>query len=212
MVEIRKLTPAGGGVRLRIPPKQVTNRNYRQVAERRRTERRRDEFPPPTPQPTPCVLWQGSVDQDGYGRRKALRPGADHPQTIGVHRWIVEVTLGRRLRTHEIIMHLCDNRLCYRHDHLRIGSIQENNKDRDDKGRLVHVAQRMYGARNGNSKLTAEQVSEIRAMRQRGITQQVCGTLFGVSRQVISQIDRGLTWIGSEDGSWRLEQEEGEET
>lgn len=196
MVEIRRLSPVAGGIRLRIPPKQVTDKNYRQNSRKKNTERRRQDFPPPTPQPTPCVLWQGPVDRDGYGRRKATRPGSDTVVAVGVHRWIVEKVLGRRLRPDQLIMHLCDNRLCYRHDHLRIGTIQENNADRDAKGRLVHVAQHMHGETNGKSKLTSADVEAIRyRYHVKKESQQVLADEFGVARQSISKIVRGETWV-----------------
>jgi len=198
MVEIRKLKPSVGIIKLPPPPtRAVLNPNYRQVADRRRTERRRADHPAPTPQPTPCVLWQGSVTPDGYGRRKAVRPGTDKAQTIGVHRWIVELTLGRRLRPDQVIMHLCDNRLCYRYDHLRVGTIKENNDDRDSKGRLRQVAQHMHGTTNGRAKLKPQWIANIRRDYTEGVKMTTLAREYGVSRATIYKIVNGLTWASA---------------
>jgi hypothetical protein len=35
----------------------------------------------------------------------------------------------------KVVMHLCDNKLCYRYDHLRIGTHSENHADMMSKGR-----------------------------------------------------------------------------
>lgn len=196
MVEIRKLTPSVGVIKL--PPKQITNPNYQQTANRKRHERRREDYPPPTPQDTPCVIWQGILDRDGYGRYVGSRP-ANHGQSVkrsvmGIHRWVVEQTLGRRLRTHEVIMHLCDNRLCFRESHLRVGTIQENNKDRDSKGRLVHVPQHMHGETNGRAKLTRTQVKRIRKLYKAGVKAQTLANEYGVNRSTVMRAVRGLTW------------------
>lgn len=211
MVEIRKLEPSVGIIKM--PTKAIRNPNYKQVANRRRTERWRKDFPPPTPQPTPCVIWQGSVDPDGYGRRKAVRPGAHKAQTVGVHRWVVEKMLGRRLRTHEVIMHLCDNRLCFRYDHLQIGTIADNNADRDAKGRLVQVAQHMNGETNGRAKLTRANVNKIRRDYQAGVKMATLAKEYGVARSAIHKIVRGLTWASAgtpEDLYTKLRKQQGE--
>jgi hypothetical protein len=39
----------------------------------------------------------------------------------------------KSLTKDNVIMHLCDNRLCINPKHLKLGTIQENNLDRDTK-------------------------------------------------------------------------------
>src|SRR5262245_2703456 len=126
MVEIRRLEPsvkirgiagAKGRGRGRPPsPRTVAGGRPRQIMH---VVRRRKDYPPPTPMPTPCVLWQGSVDPDGYGRFKTKRRGKW--VTMKVHRRIMELYLGRTLTKTEFVLHLCDNPPCYRIDHLQIG-------------------------------------------------------------------------------------------
>ncbi len=49
-------------------------------------------------------------------------------------------------------------------------------------------------ARNPNAKLTEAQVSEIRSLRQTGASTTVIGNRFGVTRQNINFICKGVTW------------------
>ena len=82
---------------------------------------------------TACQEWQGATATGGYGHRTV--DGQDWKahryviHEIGHDRW------GRRLDHGEVVMHLCDNSLCIRFDHLRVGSFAENMADMVAKGR-----------------------------------------------------------------------------
>lgn len=91
--------------------------------------RRNADHPAPTPQPTPCRLWQGSLDRDGYGVRSV-----DDGRRVRLHRWIYELIHGPQ--PGKVIRHLCDNRPCYRLEHLIAGTVAENNADIRAAGRL----------------------------------------------------------------------------
>lgn len=58
------------------------------------------------------------------------------------------------------VLHKCDNPGCIRIHHLFLGTHADNGKDRDSKGRHKFIPH--TGERNGNHKLTWEQVKEIR--------------------------------------------------
>lgn len=98
------------------------------------------DFPAPTPQPTPCRLWQGPIDRDGYGVL------GDSPKPNGVphrkkraHRWVYEKVYGeipKHLARVIVIRHKCDNRLCFRLEHLEPGTVAENNRDAQERGHL----------------------------------------------------------------------------
>ena len=106
MVAIRTLKPL---VKLRMPTRQHPTRRT-QVKVVRRTQA---THPTPTPQPTPCRLWQGTQGSDGYGWRKiTLADGRRIP--VSMHRWVMAQLLGRRLNRYEVVLHACDNPLCYR--------------------------------------------------------------------------------------------------
>ena len=89
--------------------------------------RRLTEHPPPTPQPTPCRLWQGTTDRNGYGNITV------DGRRQRVHRWVYETVHGPQGDL--VIRHLCDNRPCYRIDHLVAGTVAENNNDISRAGR-----------------------------------------------------------------------------
>jgi hypothetical protein len=69
----------------------------------------------------------------------------------------MERITGRRLGRHEEVMHLCDNRACFRADHLRLGTHGENMAMGAERGRVNR------GERNRAALLTEEQVLAIRA-------------------------------------------------
>jgi transcriptional regulator with XRE-family HTH domain len=180
MVEIRKLEPIVKIRRMGQPRPETPTRHTNRVV----SVRRRVDYPPPTPQPTPCVLWQGSCDPDGYGRMKREVNG--RPLTVKVHRWIQEQYLGRPLKTQEFVLHLCDNPPCYRFDHLRIGSAYDNNIDMINKGRWVAPPVHHNGRKR--QPLTAWQRQLIRREFESGIGTQALAERFGVAPRTINQI------------------------
>lgn len=154
------------------------------------TVRRAVDHPPPTPQPTPCRIWQG-----------ALRGKYGHKPSVGqVHRWVVrtvgEDQFGTPWNDDLLVMHLCDNRLCFRYDHLRLGTVQDNNADRDAKGRTVVVmpAARAAGERSGRAKLTWEQVQEIRRRLDAGEVGRRLADEFGLNSGTITRIKQRKIW------------------
>lgn len=185
MVEIRKLRPL---VALQLPQKEEIPKWKRTTRYLTRNRRTRADYPPPTPQPTPCVLWQGSVDQNGYGRRKV------NGSVVRMHRWIMEKDLRRKLKPDEVVLHLCDNPPCYRLSHLRLGTQQENNADRDAKGRTVTNPQHMHGETNGRAKLTRKQIEEIKAGYRGGIGVSKLSRMHNVNRSTVYRAIKGETW------------------
>lgn len=53
-----------------------------------------------------------------------------------IHRYIYAVYNDEVLTPDDVIMHTCDNRICINPKHLKKGTIQTNNKDRDKKRKL----------------------------------------------------------------------------
>lgn len=87
-------------------------------------------------------------------------------------------------------MHRCDNPPCIEPTHLRSGTVQDNNRDRDLKGR--HRA--LPGSRNGRSRLHEWQVAEIKVRLGRGEDTYSLGAEYGVSQSTIWLIKAGRTW------------------
>jgi len=187
MVVIRRLAPSVG--RIALPTKPIPD-HYSKVMV---VLRRRRDFPAPTPQPTPCVIWQGAVDRDGYGRMK--RMVKRERKTVYVHRWVMEQVLGRSLNQWEVILHACDNPPCFRVDHLSIGSIADNNADMRSKGRdSPPPATRFEGECHPMAKLSEAQVRKIRGHYQSGLSSKTIAEMFNVSRSTIQRIVSGVRW------------------
>jgi len=80
---------------------------------------------------TPCREWPGARNRGGYGvkRDKLLK------KPVLMHRWVVAQIHGWGAIEGKVVMHRCDNRRCYRYDHLRIGTHTDNARDMVAKGR-----------------------------------------------------------------------------
>lgn len=90
--------------------------------------------------PGGCWGWTGSVDSKNYGRVKS--GGKAHK----AHRIAYAIAFGDPGDL--FVCHRCDNPICVRADHLFLGTIQDNNSDRDAKGR--HARGPALGARQRN--------------------------------------------------------------
>lgn len=91
------------------------------------------------------------------------------------------------------ILHKCDNRKCVNPDHLFIGDKKDNAVDRNQKGR-GHIPK---GESNGNSKLTKEQVLQIRKEYCPGSHkngQVALAKKFGVGQRLICCIVNRIIW------------------
>lgn len=86
--------------------------------------------PPPTPQATDCILWQGSCYDAGYGKKW----DADAQRLTTIHRWVMTQIYGP-LDPDVDVLHRCDNPPCFRFDHLFIGDAKINGQDMVAKGR-----------------------------------------------------------------------------
>lgn len=76
-----------------------------------------------------CQLFTGRTDKDGYGRITWYSKNRIAHRIIFQEHW--GVMLPRRL----CVLHTCDNRLCCNLDHLWLGTVSDNNRDRHLKGR-----------------------------------------------------------------------------
>lgn len=131
-----------------------------------------------------CWYWIGSVDALGYGRFLALGENRAHRASYRLFKG--DIPNGK------FVMHTCDTRCCVNPDHLILGTQADNVKDMVQKGRNRTV--KLCGERNPMSKLTAENVAEIRRRVAHGEKQKSMCAIFNVSPMTISRVVRGELW------------------
>ena len=83
-----------------------------------------------------CWIWEGHKDKNGYGRI-----GLDK-KYIRVHRFSYELKNGH-IPKGLWVLHQCDNPPCVNPSHLKVGTHQENQSDKSERGRIL-------GKRNPN--------------------------------------------------------------
>jgi hypothetical protein len=91
-----------------------------------------------------------------------------------------------------VICHHCDNPPCVRPDHLFIGTIADNNRDMEIKGRRRFGPS--PGSRNGNAILTEGDIPIIRSAVADGESYAAVAYRYRVTKELISQIARRKAW------------------
>ena len=124
-----------------------------------------------------CWIYTGSKSGDGYGVITIGR------KNFRVHRIMFEEYV-RALVDKEIVCHTCDTPLCCNPDHLFAGSHSDNAVDRENKGR----ANRPFGEKHGNSKISNAQRIEIIARRKRGETLKSIANDYGIAFQHVAVV------------------------
>ena len=133
--------------------------------------------------PDQCWPWLATTCQ-GYGHFKV------GSKIKKAHRLAYEEVHGP-IPDNMIVMHTCDNRRCVNVSHLMLGTLGDNNRDRDRKGRQVA----MRGEAHGMSKLRQEQAAEIAALRnETNRSIRKLADKFGVSANTVRDVMMGRTW------------------
>ena len=157
-------------------------------------------------------VWMGTTDSKGrYG---VLRRGR---RVLLAHRVAWEIKNGP-IPAGMAVCHTCDNPPCVRPDHLWLGTLAENIRDRDAKGRAATGDRNgarthperlprgdnhfrrcrpdlvLRGSAHGRARLTEDQVLDIRARCAAGETRKAVADSYGVGRTLISQIALRQIW------------------
>lgn len=77
-----------------------------------------------------CWEWQKSKTRFGYGKFKMKPEQLAHRVSFLLH--------NGELPRDRVVMHSCDNPPCVNPEHLSLGTLADNNKDRADKKRNNH--------------------------------------------------------------------------
>ncbi len=129
-----------------------------------------------------CWEWTG-CQRAGYGRIWC----SERKTKISAHRVSWELHYGI-ISDGLSVLHHCDNRLCVRPDHLFLGTLVDNNHDRDRKGRTSK------GESRPGARLTVEDVRKIRELAAQGHRQNEIAALFAVSGSHISKVVTRKRW------------------
>lgn len=140
------------------------------------------------PEPnTGCWLWLGTYMGAGYGQW----------QTGGVkkysHRWAYEIYVGP-IPDGQVVCHRCDNPACVNPAHLFVGSMRDNSLDMFRKGRCALTRNTRKGSKHGRSKLTEDQIANMRRLHASGMPYRDMAKTFSVSVSLVGKIVTGTIW------------------
>lgn len=129
-----------------------------------------------------CWIWIAGQDKDMYGKFLVNKV------QIRAHVYSWQLYTGRPVPPGIQVCHKCDHPYCVNPHHLFLGTNRDNTQDRHEKGRDAK------GESHGNSKLTEEQVKEIRELYQSGKTITQLSRLYTTMRSNILAIVKRKQW------------------
>lgn len=133
-----------------------------------------------------CWEWTATKSATGYGSfffKRFYRSYPANRVAYAIHNGALPSGL--------CVCHSCDNPGCVNPAHLFLGTLGENNTDRNNKGRTNDSR----GERNNACKLKEEQVREIRTLLGKGgLSYKDLSKMFGVSPSQIGHIKTGFKW------------------
>jgi hypothetical protein len=132
---------------------------------------------------TKCIEWTGYYGTTGYGVLMVNRmPKKTHRLSYQIYNGKIPEGMW--------VLHKCDNSRCVNPKHLYIGDSKRNVHDMLERNR--HVSP--LGEKNGKSKLTNDQVREIKIILKKSNKIRETARKFNVSRYAIQDIKSGKTW------------------
>ncbi|MBO9555569.1 MAG: HNH endonuclease [Cellulomonas sp.] len=125
-----------------------------------------------------CWEWQGFRGPTGHGQ---IGRGSRRDGLVATHRAAWEVTYGP-IPDGMIVRHRCDNPPCCNPEHLELGTQTQN------VGDMVARARQARGRALPQTRLSDEQVSEIRAAVADGERQRAIAARFGITQGHVSAL------------------------
>jgi hypothetical protein len=141
--------------------------------------------------PDECWEWQG-YRHSKYGHGQIGR-GRRGDGLVYTHIAAWEVTHGP-VPDGMCVCHKCDNPPCVNPAHLFLGTKADNSRD------MVRKRRHSHGEKHA-SKLTENDVIEVRRLLAEGMTQQAIAERFSVSRSMIGQVGRFNRWALADSDS-----------
>lgn len=137
-----------------------------------------------------CWEWTRGKNGQGYGTQRINSNIKNSSKRYTVHRISKAIFHGFDIGSSLCICHHCDNRICFNPEHLFIGTIIDNNLDKEKKGR----GNRPKGENHGNAKLTNKDILDIRKMSIEGISHRNIAKKFSVTKTSVGDVLRGKLW------------------
>jgi predicted XRE-type DNA-binding protein len=134
-----------------------------------------------------CWLWQSHIKPNGYGGFWLRNMDYNAPRIA----YCIANTTDLPEIKGLFVLHSCDVRPCVNPKHLRLGTPQENIKDREERKRHPHADK---GENSSRAKLKMKDIQEICRLRKIGFTQQSIAIAFGVTQSQVSRIVYGKNW------------------
>lgn len=130
-----------------------------------------------------CWLWIAGKSPDGYGKFLLSKR-----ETKRAHRVAWWLHHGAWPNPDLYLLHLCNEPLCVRPDHLREGTQAENIQQASREGRVKR------GERNNRAALTEQQARDVLAAPATEGASSICRRLGIQSLAAVRQIRAGKTW------------------
>lgn len=146
--------------------------------------------------PIGCWKWMGNKNRKGYGIMRAK-------YTFFTTHRISWVLFRGPIPEKICVLHKCDNNPCCNPEHLFLGTITDNNRDCQKKGRTSkgdnhfsrrHPEKLKRGELNPNSKFTESQIQDMRKRRSNGEILQSIADDYNTERQVVGAIFLRKRW------------------
>lgn len=156
-----------------------------------------------------CLVWTGATTKAGYG---LIQARAISPAPLLVHRIAWAVYTGEDPGEMDVL-HTCDNPPCIRREHLFLGTQQDNNRDRQQKGRtasgdrngartrrdrnsfVANGGSGLRGEHHPQAKVSDSQVEEAKMRRASGEKLASIASDLGISETQVSRIVRSKTRV-----------------
>lgn len=126
-----------------------------------------------------CIEHKQKGDKDGYGSTVRYLNG--ERKYLRLHRCVFFDNNGY---WPEVVRHTCDNPRCINPAHLVAGSVLDNNRDRDERGRTARQA----GETNGMARLSD---ADCELIRTSNLPRRILAERYGITLRHVFRIRAG---------------------